>query len=58
MGKPSVRSAPPKLLGPFNVGPRKVALVGRGDPVVYLGKEFKWAVGRKVMLQVVVLEED
>jgi len=54
---PAVRATPPKLLGPFSVGPRRVGATGKGEPIVYLGKDFAWAVGRKVMLQLVVVEE-
>ena len=35
------------------VGPRKVGRIGE-DPVVYLGKDFRWLIGRRVYVEVVV----
>ena len=53
----SGRRVVPRLIGPFHVGPRKVSRDGHGAPIVYLGKEFDWAVGKKVTLQLVVMED-
>jgi hypothetical protein len=40
----------------YYVGPRKVTTSGRDNVVVYLGKDFKHLVGKKVMMIVRVLE--
>ncbi len=45
----------PKIIGEFVVGPRKVSEAGH-VPIVYLGRDFRGLVGRKVILIVKVLE--
>ncbi len=47
----------PKIIGEFVVGPRKVSEAGH-VPIVYLGKDFKGLVGRKVILIIKVLGGD
>lgn len=39
----------------YYVGPRKVSVVGRGEPIVYLGKDLASLIGKKVMLEVRVI---
>jgi len=52
-----VEDKTPKIIGPFHVGPRKISTTGRGEPIIYLGKEFTWAKGKKAMIQLIIIEE-
>ncbi len=36
------------------VGARKVSRTGKGEPVVYLGKSYKWLEGKKVYVEIIV----
>jgi hypothetical protein len=42
----------------YYVGPRRVTSSGRDNVILYLGKDFKHLVGKKVMLVVKVLDEE
>jgi len=42
----------------YYVGPRRVTSNGRDNVILYLGKDFKHLVGKKVMLIMRVLDEE
>ena len=40
----------------YYVGPRKVTLTGHGEPIVYLGRDLSHLIGKKVMLEIRIVE--
>jgi hypothetical protein len=42
----------------YYVGPRKVTSNGKDNVILYLGKDFKHLIGKRVMLIVKVLDEE
>lgn len=35
------------------VGARKVGRIG-GDPVIYLGKDYRWLIGKRVYVEIII----
>ena len=42
----------------YYIGPRRITSNGRNNVILYLGKDFKHLVGRKVMIVMKVLDEE
>jgi len=42
----------------YYIGPRRITSNGRNNVILYLGKDFKHLVGKKVMIAMKVLDEE